>query len=58
MTDLVGLNKVKIEYYTTYEIIVDYMPKLLVSGKFKLFHDLIINLSGKNHCIGHQECAG
>ncbi len=58
VTDLVGRNEVKIEYCSTDEMIADYMTKPLVGGKFKLFRDLIMNLSGKHHRISQQECVG
>jgi len=34
------------------------MTKPLVGGKFKLFRDLIMNLSSKHHRIAQQECVG
>ena len=58
ITDLVGRNEVKIEYCPTDEMIADYMTKPLVVSKFKLFWDLIMNLSGKHHWIAQQECVG
>ena len=58
VTDLVGRDEVKIEYCSTDEMIADYMTKPLVGGKFKLFRDLIMNLSGKHHRIKQQECVG
>ena len=58
VTDLVGQKQVNIEYCPTYEIIADHITKTLVGGKFKLFRDLINNLSDKHHRIGHQECVG
>jgi hypothetical protein len=39
-------------------MIADYMTKPLVGGKFKIFRDLIMNLNGKHHRIGQQECVG
>ena len=39
-------------------MIVDYMTKPLVGGILNLFHNLIMNISGKNHRIGQQECVG
>ncbi len=56
MTDLVSRKEVNIEYCLTDEMIADYMTKPLVGSKFKLFRDLIMNLSGKHHCIKQQEC--
>ena len=58
MTELVGWKEVNIEYCPTDEVIAEYMTKPLVGGKFKLFCNLIMNLSGKHHRIGHQECVG
>jgi hypothetical protein len=58
VTDLVGRNEVKIEHCLTGEMIADYNTKPVVGRKFALFQDLIMNLSGKHHCIGHQECVG
>ena len=49
-------KEVKIEYCPIYKIIVDYITKPLFSGKFKLFRNLIMNLSGKHHHIGKHEC--
>ena len=58
VTDLVGRKEVTIEYYPTDEMIADYMTKPLVGSKFKLFRDLIMNLSGKHHRKAQQECVG
>jgi hypothetical protein len=58
VTDLVDRKEVKVEYCPTDEMIADYMTKPLVGGKFKLFRDLIMNLSGKHHRIAQQECVG
>ena len=58
MTDLVGRNEVKIEYFPTNEMIGNHMTKALIGGKFKFFCDLIMNLGGKHHHIGQQECVG
>ncbi len=51
-------NKVKAAYCSTDEMLADYMTKPLVGGKFKLFQDRIMNLYGKHHRIGQQECVG
>ena len=58
MTGLVGRNEVKIEYCPIDEMIADHITKILVDGKFKLFHDLIMNLSSKHHHIGQQDFVG
>jgi hypothetical protein len=58
VTDLVGRKEVTIEYCPTDEMLADYMTKPLVGSKFKLFRDLIMNLSGKHHRIAQQECVG
>ncbi len=39
-------------------MIAEYMTKTLTGGKFKLFRDRIMNLSGKHHRIEQQECVG
>ena len=57
VTDLFGQNEVKIQYCSINEMISNYMTKPIVSAKFKLFRDMIMNLSGKHHIIRHQECA-
>ena len=51
---LVGRKEVKIEYCPTDEIIAYYMTKPLVGGNFKLFHNLIMNISSKHRRIGQQ----
>ena len=58
VTDLVGQKEVNIEYCPTDEVITDYMKKPLVGGEFKLFYNLIMNISGKHHRVGQQECFG
>ena len=58
ITDLFSRNKVEVRYCPTDEMLADYMTKPLVGAKFKLFRDLIMNLSGKHHRIGQQECVG
>jgi hypothetical protein len=58
VTDLIGRDELKVEYCSTDEMLADYVTKPLVGGKFKLFRDLIINLYGKRHRIGQQECVG
>jgi hypothetical protein len=58
VTDLVGRDEVKIEYCSTDEMIADYQTKPVVGAKFKLFRDLVMNLSGKHHRIKQQECVG
>ena len=57
-TDLINRNKVEVSYCQTDEMIGDYMSKPLVGTKFKLFRDIIMNLSDKYHRIGQQECVG
>ena len=54
VTDLVGRNEVNIEYCHTDEMIADYNTKPLVGGKFVLFRDRIMNLSGKHHQINSR----
>jgi hypothetical protein len=58
VTDLVDRKELKIEYCSTETMIADYMTKPLTGGKFKLFRDRIMNLSGKHHRIEQQECVG
>ena len=58
VTDLIGRNEVQVEYCPTDEMIADYNTKPLLGSKFKLFRDRIMNLSGKHHRIGQQECVG
>ena len=58
VTDWVGRDEVKIEYCSTDEMIADYQTKPVVGAKFKLFRDLVMNLSGKHHRIKQQECVG
>jgi hypothetical protein len=58
VTDLVDRKELKIEYCSTEAMIADYMTKPLTGGKFKLFRDRIMNLSGKHHRIEQQECVG
>jgi hypothetical protein len=58
VTDLVGRDEVKIEYCSTDEMIADDKTKPVVGSKFVSFGDLIMNLSGKHHHIGQQECVG
>ena len=52
ITDLINRDEVEVRYCPTDEMIGDYMTKALVGTKFKLFHDLIMNLSDKHHQIG------
>ena len=54
MTGLVCQKEVKIKYCPIDEMIADHMTKPLIGGKFKLFQDLIMNLSGKHHRIEHH----
>ena len=58
VTELVSRKELNIEYCPTDEVITDYMKKPLVGGEFKLFYNLIMNISGKHHRVGQQECAG
>jgi hypothetical protein len=58
VTDLVGRNQVKIIYCSTDDMVADYHTKPLTGWKFKLFRDLIMNLSGKHHRVKQQECVG
>jgi hypothetical protein len=58
VTDLISRDEVKVEHCPTDEMVADYMTKPVVGAKFKLFRDRIMNLSGKSHRIGQQECVG
>ena len=58
ITDLIDRDQVTVEYCPTDEMLADYMTKPVVGGKFKLFRDRIMNLSGKHHRLGQQECVG
>jgi hypothetical protein len=51
VTDLVGRKEVSIEYCNTDEMIGDFNTKPVVGGKFDVFRDRIMNLSGKHHRI-------
>jgi hypothetical protein len=58
ITDLISRGEVDVRYCPTDEMIADYMSKPLVGTKFRIFRDLIINLSGKHHRIGQQKYVG
>jgi hypothetical protein len=58
VTDLVGRNRVEMEYCSTDEMIADYNTKPVVGRKFSLFRDRLMNLTGKHHRIKQQECVG
>ena len=58
MTDLVGQKEVNFGYFTTDEMVADYMTKSLVDGKFKFPLNMIMDISGKHCRIGQQEYSG
>ena len=58
ITDLISRGEVTVKYCPTDDMIADYMSKPLMGIKFKVFRDLIMNLTGKVHRIGQQECVG
>ena len=58
VTDLIGRDKVKVIYCPTDNMLADYMTKALTGSKFHLFRDLVMNLTGKYHHVGQQECVG
>jgi hypothetical protein len=58
ITDLIARDEVAVRYCPTDDMIGDYMTKPLVGAKFYKFRDLIMNLSGKHHRVGQQECVG
>ena len=58
VTNLINCDEVRVDYRPQNEMLADYMTKPLVGTKFKVFRDLIMNLSGKHHRIGRQERVG
>ena len=55
--DLVKNKEVEVVYCPTEKMIADYNTKPLVGAKFKMFRDVILNLSGIHHTqVGQQEC--
>jgi hypothetical protein len=58
VTDLIARDEVMVMYCPTDDMIGDYMTKPLTGAKFHKFRDLIMNLSGKHHREGQQECVG
>jgi hypothetical protein len=58
VTHLIGRDEVKVIYCPMDDMIADYMTKALTGSKFHFFRDLIMNLTGKYHQIGQQECVG
>jgi hypothetical protein len=58
VTDLISRNELAVKYCPTDDMIGDFMTKPLVGAKFYKFRDLILNLSGKHHRHGQQECVG
>ena len=58
MNGLVGQDNVNIENCPTDKMIADFMTKPLVRGKFKIFQDLVMNISNEHHRIGHQYFVG
>jgi hypothetical protein len=58
VTDLINRDEVDVRYCPTDDMLGDYMTKPLVGAKFHKFRDLIMNLSGKHHRDGQQECVG
>ena len=58
ITDLISRDEVTVRYCPTDDMIADYMSKPVMGTKFKVFRDLIMNLTGKVHRVGQQECVG
>jgi hypothetical protein len=58
VTDLIARDKVLVMYCPTDNMSGDYIIKPLTGAKFHKFRDLIMNLSGKHHREGQQECVG
>ena len=55
--DLVKNKEVEVVYCPTEKMIADHNTKPLVGAKFKMFRDVILNLSGIHHTqVGQQEC--
>jgi hypothetical protein len=58
VTDLIGRDEVEVIYCPTDDMLADYMTKPLTGSKFHYFRDFIMNLTGKQHPVGQQECVG
>jgi hypothetical protein len=58
VTDLIARDEVEVIYCPTDDMLADYMTKALTGSKFHFFRDLLMNLTGKTHQIGQQECVG
>jgi len=58
ITDLIHQDECMVKYCPTDDIIADYNTKPLVGNKFKVFIDLIMNLSGIIPWVGQQEYVG
>jgi hypothetical protein len=56
VTDLIARDEVTVMYCHTDDMIGDCMTKPLTGAKFHKFRALIMNLSGKHHRAGQQEC--
>ena len=55
VTDLIHRDECMVKYCPTEDMIADYNTKPLVGNKFKVFRDLIMNLSGIIPRVGQQE---
>ena len=56
---LIGNDEVEVKYCPTERMIADYDTKPSVGGKFKMFRDVVLNLSEIRHSqLGQQECVG
>ena len=58
ITVLISRVEVTVRYCPTHDMLADYMSKPVMGTKFRVFRDLIMNLTGKVHRIGQQECVG
>jgi hypothetical protein len=58
VTDLINRDEVVVKYCPTDDMLGDFMTKPTVGAKFHKFRDQIMNLSGKHHRDGQQECVG
>jgi len=58
VTDLIHWDECMVKYCPADDMIADYNNKPLVGNKFKVFRELIMNLSGIIPRVGQQECVG
>ena len=58
VTDIIHHDECMVKYCPADDMITDNNTKPLVGNKFKVFRDLIMNLSGIIPRAGQQECVG